>query len=71
MPRHGGRTTRRPRPYTGRRACRRDIALVIRVKALLEKAPVKEALEIEKEMRRVTDEIELLEGKLKLLKDKS
>jgi len=31
---------------------------------------VKEALEIEKEMRRVTDEIELLEGTLKLLKDK-
>ena len=37
---------------------------------LLEKANVKEALEIEKEMRRVTEEIELLEGKLKLLRDK-
>ncbi len=45
-------------------------AMQIRLKALLEKAPVKEALEIEKEMRRVTEEIELLEGKLKLLKDK-
>ncbi len=45
-------------------------AMQVRLKALLEKAPVKEALEIEKEMRRVTDEIELLEGKLKLLKDK-
>ena len=45
-------------------------AMQVRLKALLEKAPVKEALEIEKELRRVTDEIELLEGKLKLLKDK-
>jgi Domain of unknown function (DUF4349) len=45
-------------------------AMQVRLKALLERAPVKEALEIEKEMRRVTDEIELLEGKLKLLKDK-
>jgi hypothetical protein len=45
-------------------------AMQVRLKALLEKAAVKEALEIEKEMRRVTEELELLEGKLKLLKDK-
>ncbi len=45
-------------------------AMQVRLKALLERAPVKEALEIEKEMRRVTEEIELLEGKLKVLKDK-
>lgn len=45
-------------------------AMQVRLKVLLEKANVKEALEIEKEMRRVTEEIELLEGKLKLLKDK-
>ncbi len=45
-------------------------AMQTRLKVLLEKANVKEALEIEKEMRRVTEEIELLEGKLKLLKDK-
>lgn len=45
-------------------------AMQARLKVLLEKASVKEALEIEKEMRRVTEELELLEGKLKLLKDK-
>ena len=45
-------------------------AMQTRLKVLLEKASVKEALEIEKEMRRVTEELELLEGKLKLLKDK-
>lgn len=45
-------------------------AMQARLKVLLDKASVKEALEIEKEMRRVTEEIELLEGKLKLLKDK-
>jgi hypothetical protein len=45
-------------------------AMQARLKALLEKANVKEALELEKEMRRVTEELELLEGKLKLLKDK-
>ena len=45
-------------------------AMQVRLKVLLDKANVKEALEIEKEMRRVTEEIELLEGKLKLLKDK-
>jgi len=45
-------------------------AVQVRLKQLLEKAAVKEALEIEKELRRVTEELELLEGKLKLLKDK-
>jgi hypothetical protein len=45
-------------------------AMQVRLKVLLDKANVKEALEIEKEMRRVTEELELLEGKLKLLKDK-
>lgn len=45
-------------------------AMQVRLKQLLEKAAVKEALEIEKEMRRVTEELELLEGKIKLLKDK-
>lgn len=45
-------------------------AMQVRLKTLLDKANVKEALEIEKEMRRVTEELELLEGKLKLLKDK-
>lgn len=45
-------------------------AMQVRLKVLLDKANVKEALEIEKELRRVTEEIELLEGKLKLLKDK-
>jgi hypothetical protein len=45
-------------------------AMQARLKILLDKANVKEALEIEKEMARVTQELELLEGKLKLLKDK-
>ncbi|MBX3190169.1 MAG: DUF4349 domain-containing protein [Labilithrix sp.] len=45
-------------------------AMQTRLKQLLERANVKEALEIEKEMRRVTEELELLEGKIKLLKDK-
>lgn len=45
-------------------------AMQVRLKQLLDKAAVKEALEIEKELRRVTEELELLEGKLKLLKDK-
>ena len=45
-------------------------AMQVRLKVLLDKANVKEALEIEKEMRRVTEELELLEGRLKLLKDK-
>ena len=45
-------------------------AMQARLRQLLERAPVKEALEIEKELARVTQEIELLEGKLKLLRDK-
>ncbi|HEY8078464.1 MAG TPA: DUF4349 domain-containing protein, partial [Labilithrix sp.] len=45
-------------------------AMQTRLKALLEKASVKEALEIEKELNRVTQDLELMEGKLKLLKDK-
>lgn len=45
-------------------------AMQTRLKALLEKAPVKEALEIEKELHRVTEELERLEGRLKLLRDK-
>jgi hypothetical protein len=40
-----------------------------RLQSLLERAPVKEALEIERELGRVTQEIEVLEGKLKLLRD--
>jgi len=38
--------------------------------ALLAKANVKESLEIEKELGRVTEELERMEGKLKLLNDK-
>lgn len=45
-------------------------AMQTRLKALLEKAAVKEALEIEKELHRVTEELERLEGKLNLLRDK-
>jgi hypothetical protein len=45
-------------------------AMQVRLKTLLDKSSVKEALEIEKELRRVTEELELLEGRLKLLKDK-
>jgi hypothetical protein len=41
-----------------------------RLSDLLAKAAVKEALEIEKELHRVTDELERLEGKMKLLKDR-
>jgi len=41
-----------------------------RLVQLLERAPVKEAIEIERELGRVTGEIESLEGKLKLLRDK-
>jgi Domain of unknown function (DUF4349) len=44
-------------------------AIRTRLQALLERAPVKEALEIERELGRVTQEIEVLEGKLKLLRD--
>jgi len=45
-------------------------AMQVRLRTLLERAAVKEALEIEKELARVTQELELLEGKLKMLKDK-
>ncbi len=38
--------------------------------ALLLKANVKEAIEIERELGRVTDELERMEGQMKLLKDK-
>ena len=41
-----------------------------RLQELLQKAAVKEALEIEKELGRITQEIERMEGRLKLLKDK-
>lgn len=41
-----------------------------RLQALLEKAAVKEAIEIQRELERVTAEIEVFEGKLKLLKDR-
>ena len=40
-----------------------------RLSELLSRAPVKEALDIEKELGRVTEEIERMEGKLKLLRD--
>jgi hypothetical protein len=40
------------------------------LQALLAKAGVKDALEIEKELGRVTESIEVMEGKLKLLRDK-
>jgi hypothetical protein len=40
------------------------------LQALLAKAGVKDALEIEKELGRVTESIEQMEGKLKLLRDK-
>jgi hypothetical protein len=41
-----------------------------RLQDLLQKAAVKEALEIEKELHRITEEIERMEGRLKVLKDK-
>jgi hypothetical protein len=41
-----------------------------RLQQLLEKAAVKDALEIEKELGRVTQEIERMEGRLKVLRDK-
>lgn len=41
-----------------------------RLQDLLAKAAVKEALEIEKELGRITGEIESMEGKLKLLRDR-
>jgi|GEM_PF-1352411 len=45
-------------------------AMQKRLTELLAKASVKEALEIEKELHRVTQELELLEGRMKVLKDK-
>ena len=41
-----------------------------RLQALLQKAAVKEAIEIEKELGRVTEQIEVLEGKMKMLSDR-
>ena len=41
-----------------------------RLQELLKQAAVKDALEIEKELGRITGEIERMEGRLKLLKDK-
>jgi hypothetical protein len=41
-----------------------------RLQALLEKAAVKEAIEIQRELERVTQEIEVYEGRLKLLADR-
>ncbi len=41
-----------------------------RLESLLQKAAVKEAIEIQRELERVTGEIESLEGKLKVLKDR-
>lgn len=41
-----------------------------RLQALLAKAAVKEALEIEKELGRVTEQIEVLEGQMKSLRDR-
>jgi uncharacterized protein DUF4349 len=46
-----------------------DFAMRDRLTQLLQRAAVKEALDIEKELGRVTEEIERLEGKLKLLRD--
>jgi hypothetical protein len=45
-------------------------AMQRRLSDLLTKADVKNALEIEKELHRVTEELERLEGKLKVLKDR-
>ena len=45
-------------------------AMQQRLTLLLAKANVKDALEIEKELHRVTQELELLEGRMKVLKDK-
>jgi hypothetical protein len=45
-------------------------AMQARFKELLSRANVKESIEIEKELNRVTRELELLEGKLKLLRDR-
>jgi hypothetical protein len=45
-------------------------AMRTRLQELLAKAQVKDALEIERELGRVTEEIERMEGRLKLLKDR-
>jgi hypothetical protein len=45
-------------------------AMQKRLQQLLERAAVKEAIAIERELHRVTEELERMEGKLKLLKDK-
>ncbi len=45
-------------------------AMQARLQQLLQRAEVKDALEIEKELHRVTEELERLEGKLKLLRDR-
>lgn len=45
-------------------------AMQARLKDLLQRANVKEAIEIEKELGRVTEELERLEGKLKVLRDR-
>ena len=45
-------------------------AMQRRLTDLLAKASVKDALEIEKELHRVTQELELLEGRMKVLKDR-
>jgi hypothetical protein len=45
-------------------------AMQARFKELLNRANVKESIEIEKELNRVTAELELLEGKLKVLRDR-
>lgn len=45
-------------------------AMQARLHQLLERAAVKEAIEIEKELGRITEEIERIEGKLKLLRDR-
>jgi hypothetical protein len=45
-------------------------AVRARLEKLLETASVRDAVEIHKELARVTEEIERLEGKLKLLRDR-
>jgi hypothetical protein len=45
-------------------------AMQARLKELLAKATVKEAIEIERELGRITGELESLEGKLKVLRDR-
>ena len=47
-----------------------QIAEQQRLSELLHRASVKDALEIEKELHRVTEELERLEGQMKVLKDR-